>query len=99
MPILGLLYLHKNLKIQKLTIPEFRDIFRLLKYPKINVKKTTPITDKQPLNLKNIFWTKNTTSEHRASFRLLKNVSIEFLAPTVNIKMYPCMAMVNGHKK
>ena len=70
-------------------MPEFRAIFGLMKYPKIHFEKTTPITDKQPLILKNTFRTKKTTPEYRAIFELLKNVSIDFWAPTFNIKMHP----------
>ena len=45
----------KNLKFKKLTIPEFRAIFGLLKYPKINFEKTTPITYKQSSFFKDTF--------------------------------------------
>ena len=68
----------KTLKFKKLTIPKFRAIFRLLKYPKINSEKTTPITDKQPLILKNTFWAKQTTPEFQAIFGLLKYPKIIF---------------------
>ena len=57
MSIFGLLYI-KILKFKKLTIPEFRAIFGVLKYTKNSFEKIIPITDKQPLILKNTFWTK-----------------------------------------
>ena len=70
----------KALKFEKLTIPEFRAIFGLLKYHKINFEKT--------------FWTKKAIREYWAIFGLFKKVYIDFWAPTLNIKMHPCMAMV-----
>ena len=68
----------KTLKFQKLTVPEFRAIFGLLKYPKINYKKTTPITNKQPLIFKNTFSVVLTTPEIRAIFWLFKYTRIIF---------------------
>ena len=47
---------HKNLTVHKLTIPEFRAIYGLSKYPNIIFEKTTPITHQQPLIFKNTFW-------------------------------------------
>ena len=70
----------KTLKFEKLTIPEFRAISGLLKYPKINFEKT--------------FWTKKTIREYWAIFGLFRKVYIDFWVPTLNIKMHSCMAMV-----
>ena len=64
--------------MEELTVPEFRAIFGLLKYPKINFEKTTPITNKQLIIFKKTFSVVSTTPEFRAIFGLFKYTRIIF---------------------